>query len=110
MGDLCKYIKEGKVKEAESLLSKIDTIDLSGNNIGDKGIKVLAKTLENNKTIHTIDLFNNNIGVEGIKVLAKTLENNKTIHTINLSYNSIGDEGIKALAKAIKFQIGIKFI
>ena len=81
MADLVTYIEGGKIKEAQELLDKMQSIDLSG-----KGI-----------------------GAEGMKSLANALEKNTTIHSIYLGYNSIGAEGMKSLAEAIKSQLGINF-
>lgn len=76
----------------------IKAIDLSYNDIGDNGIKELAK----NKQIEELNLSNgisgyddhyNHITAVGIKFLAQS-----NLNKLNLNGNPIGDEGIKHLA------------
>ena len=95
------YLSE-LLKKIRSNDPTLTTLDLSYNNIGDEGAKVIADALKGNKTLTTLDLSHNNIEVEGTKALAEALKDNKTLTTLNLSHNEIGDEGAKAIAEALR--------
>ena len=43
--------------------------------------------------LQTLDLSRNNIGVRGVKAIATVLRRDGNIEKVNLSFNPIGDEG-----------------
>ena len=74
--------------------------------MGDKTGVALAKTIEQNTTLHTIELGllqEDNVGDETGVALAKSIEENTRLHTImlDLDFTKVGDETGLALAKAI---------
>jgi uncharacterized protein (TIGR02996 family) len=94
-----KLYEVGSVIEdlaAVSLLSRISTLDLEGNNLGDLEFQVLTESsrLEN---VTTLLLWSNRIGDGGLQdlVAASGLER---LEQLDLSGNVVGDEGIVALA------------
>jgi Leucine Rich repeat/Leucine rich repeat len=76
-----------------SILSqtKVTTLDLSGNLIGNAGAEILSK----NTTLTMLSLGSNQIGDAGAQALSK----NTTLTTLNLEWNQIGDAGAQALPK-----------
>jgi Ran GTPase-activating protein (RanGAP) involved in mRNA processing and transport len=79
--------------------TKVHTISLVHNGIGDAGAIELAKVLPSTQ-VHTLDLYNNRIGAAGAIELAKHLPGTH-VHTLYLSNNQIGDLGVKELAKVL---------
>lgn len=76
-------------------------LDLSNNNIGDKGLYVLATVLKVNKSIIDLNLSNNNINDIGAEAIARALQINKSIGILNLSNNNIGYIGTSKIAEAL---------
>ena len=77
------------------------TLDLRGNQIGDRGAKALASALEHNSLLESLMLDGNHIGDEGAMSLAMALDTNKTLCTLGLAANAIGDAGCTALFEAL---------
>ena len=75
-----------KLNEA---LSKIQILNLSKKNIGDKEVIALAEALKTNKTLRVINLNENNIGDDGFIALAEVLKTNKNVRYLYLEKNSI---------------------
>ena len=74
-------------------------LDLSGNELD---VEALASVLVGNAVLTDFDLSRNQIGVEGAKVLADALKSGMAVLTdLNLRDNDIGPEGAKALADAL---------
>ena len=95
-----------RTDEAEALTNnncKLNSLDLSGNNITNEGVKHLAEALTNNNCkLNSLDLSGNNITDEGVKHLAEALTNNNCkLNSLTLSGNTITDEGVKHLAEAL---------
>ncbi len=90
--------------------SRLTSLDLNSNFMGDRLVGVLAGLLQHNSTIHSLDLGDNNIGDNGGIHLATALTHNSTLTSLNLgpgvqveTANMIGIEGTKAIAKALCF-------
>jgi hypothetical protein len=77
-------------------------LDLSNNNIGDKGLNVLATVLKVNKSIIDLNLSNNNIGDKGASEIAEALKQTKSIDTIDLSNNNIGYIGASKIVESLR--------
>ncbi|KYB28825.1 Leucine-rich repeat-containing protein 16A-like Protein [Tribolium castaneum] len=60
----------------------LETLDISGNLIGDSGARLLAKALQINNKLKTIVLDRNNITLQGYHDIAYALESNRTLHYI----------------------------
>lgn len=76
------------------LPSRLKRLDLSGNEIGDEEVEILAPKLPS--SLVNLNLYINEIGPDGIEVLAPKLP--KTLKTLNLGGNYLEWEGIAALA------------
>ena len=82
--------------------SSLRMLNISGIKLTIDNAKLLATTLETNKTIHTLNLSHMSIDDEGAVLLANVIKVNTTIHTLDLSHNQIQTEGTTILAKAVK--------
>jgi len=80
----------------------LETLDLTGNNIGDAGAEMLAVVLERNTALKELKLESNGIGSEGAAKLATALETNSALTTLDLKDNNIGDDGVSKLATALE--------
>ncbi|CAO3563710.1 unnamed protein product [Mortierella alpina] len=83
-------------------LSRLTSLDLSGNSIGDKGAQALSEALKINSTVTTLNLGSNSIGANGAQALSEALKTNSTLTTLRLSFSTIGDKGAQALSEALK--------
>ena len=81
-------------------LGQIKKLDLKDCTLKDEGLSILHKALATS-SLTEIDLTNNEIGDEGVKLLADILRRNPNITTLNLSLNNIGDEGLSTLAEVL---------
>ena len=84
------------------LLPRIESLQLSHNDIGDVGFAALARAAARLPGLKHIIVPFNHIGDEGVKALAGAAISGglKNLEALNLSYNKVGDEGISALARA----------
>ncbi|XP_042352050.1 capping protein, Arp2/3 and myosin-I linker protein 2 [Plectropomus leopardus] len=81
-------------------------VDISGNNIGDTGAKMLAKALMSNTTLRTLAWDRNSVTARGYQDVADALERNFTLQQVSLpladitqSYRSNSDRTKEALHK-----------
>ena len=66
-------------------LGSLETLDLSGNQVGDKGVASIAQGLLTNTTLRKIDLSGNeNITNHGQAMIANMLHTNKTLQYVEL--------------------------
>jgi len=89
------------VKLFDNANCKLRSLNLAGNNIGDKGVEQLGKVLVNNNQLRSLNLKHNNIGDKGVKELVKAFVNNNELRSLNLGNNNIGDKGVQELAKGL---------
>ena len=82
--------------------TQCQVIDLSDNNIGDKGAEEIAEALKANKSVTRIDLSGNEIGNSGALDIAEALKANNSVTEIDLSCNEIGEKGALEIAEALK--------
>jgi len=95
-------INSQTIKLLREALEEFNSIHLVGNFIGDKGAKLIAEALKENKTLTWLNLCRNDIGDEGAKLIAEALRINKTLTTLYLSFNNIGTEGVMLIAEALE--------
>jgi Ran GTPase-activating protein (RanGAP) involved in mRNA processing and transport len=88
--------------QALSSVPTVTEVDLSYNNIGDRGAIAFADLLRKNNSIQFISFAYNNIGPEGARALADALMFNMTVVSISLRGNDIGDEGGIALGTMLR--------
>ena len=79
------------------------TLSLLANQVSDMGVKAFAETLTHNNCILTIfDLSENGITDVGCEYLGQMLKTNQTITLLYLSKNEISDRGVRLLCETIK--------
>jgi hypothetical protein len=82
-----------EIKEFENMLQLAKenaSLDLSMYRIGDTEASLIAKFLEDNRTLASLDLRNNEISHSGFEAIANALKNNITITSIDFT-NDIED-------------------
>jgi Ran GTPase-activating protein (RanGAP) involved in mRNA processing and transport len=73
-------------------------LDLSNTGlVGNQAGSLIASLLRNNATIQELVLANNRLGHKGIKTIAASLCENRTLTLLDVSWNNICDRGIRAL-------------
>ena len=77
-------------------------INLSNNNITDKGIEKLAKAIKINMILQNLDISCNKISSDGILTLSNCLKISKTLCKLNISDNNVNDHGAKYLSEVIQ--------
>ena len=77
----------------------LQLLNISHNLIGDEGIAVIARTL-NNTRISKLDVSYCNIAVTGAKLLAESLKNNHIIKRLHMLSNDIAVDGAIAILDA----------
>ncbi|CAM4768322.1 unnamed protein product [Rotaria magnacalcarata] len=106
--DIQRIIKEAIIRH------QCTGLDLHDNEITRDGAAMLGKVLRNNMTLNTVDLSRNEIGDKGAQHLANALQPRliktdpftacllTTLTILDLRYNQIGDRGAQHLANALQ--------
>ena len=90
--------------------SKLRTLSLSGNKMGDLGAKLVADFLRGNGTLKVLHISENNIGDVGAKYIAECLQVNTSLQDLWLGINSIGCEGAKYIARSLYSNEALKLL
>ncbi len=88
-------------------ISSLVCLDISSNNLGYEGAKILTKAFEKNKVIKIINCSDNNISEAGAIFFSELIKNNNHILSINISKNKIGYVGTIFIAKSLSENIGL---
>ncbi|XP_053544222.1 NACHT, LRR and PYD domains-containing protein 3-like isoform X2 [Ictalurus punctatus] len=82
----------------------VKTLDLTGNELGDSGVKSLCAVLENpHCKVETLMLCSCGLSDEGCAALTSALRSNPShLRQLNLSYNKIGDSGVKSFCAVLE--------
>ncbi|KAI8927929.1 hypothetical protein BC831DRAFT_398073, partial [Entophlyctis helioformis] len=83
-------------------MSLVRQLDLSYNEIGNKGAHILAKILKDDQSIEVLILRSNSITADGAVAISKALTYNEHITYLDFSDNVIGDEGGMAIASMLQ--------
>uniref|UniRef100_A0A7S4V1E0 WPP domain-containing protein n=2 Tax=Guillardia theta TaxID=55529 RepID=A0A7S4V1E0_GUITH len=86
--------------------SRLSCLELSGNAIGQAGVRVLARALVDNSRLTRLDLSHNLLGADGAAYLRKGLERSVGLRELLLDRNMLGDSGFMQVALA--FSQGMK--
>ncbi|KAG1944194.1 NACHT, LRR and PYD domains-containing protein 12-like [Pimephales promelas] len=103
----CGVTDEGCVALASALSSNpshLRDLHLSGNNLGDSGVKRLSAGLENpHCKLEILWLYDCGVTDEGCADLASALRSNPShLRELVLSENNLGDSGVKLLSAGLK--------
>lgn len=88
----------------------LQTLNLNGNKIVDKGAKAIGTALNINSSLTVLYLNRNQIGDAGVKAVAHGLKNNSSLTKLAISRNRIRDEGASAVADTMKSNTTIQVI
>ncbi len=80
-------------------LNFLNFIDLSCNELSDKGVEVVSKLLKNTSSIKKIDLSSNKINPEGFLKFFENLNFNKTLNVLLIGFNKMNTETLSLLAE-----------
>ena len=99
----CKLDSMGADKIGEMLAhnKSIISIDLSNNNVGDKGIERMVYHLKNGSSLQYINLCDNNITAFGIGHLRELLVANSTLTSLDISHDILSYEDICLFLKSL---------
>lgn len=105
-------IQSQGVEHFQSFLEKkiLTELDLSNNNIGPEGAKIIAAILPKNVSLLRLNLRNNDVKDVGAVAIASGLLENEYLQYLSLSSNVIGDEGARALAQTLITNYSIESI
>ena len=98
MGELSKHA-EGFPADA---LRGVTELNISCNNIGDKGIALISTALQTNTAMTRRYVTKCNMSDDGAESLARALTVNKTLQELDVGYNDISDTGIAHIATALR--------
>ena len=62
---------------------------------------IIAHGLCLNKTIRILDLSRNNLGHKGVKLIVEALTGSPMLRSLDLSYNNIGNSGAMSLTQLL---------
>lgn len=99
----CTFSDETAKSFAEVLLqhTKLHTLIMCENKIGQLGIKSISRALAKNNTLHTFALTGDKNGNAWAKNLAEMLTENTGLYTLVLTGNTISDGGAECLARGL---------
>ena len=99
------HLEENNIQSISALenYTQLQTLNLSGNNIGIDGCRTLSHLLQNeDSSLHTLDLNNIKIDGEGAEIIANSLKHNTKLESLDLDGNSkITERGFKAFLKIL---------
>ena len=81
--------------------TKIESLCLRGNFLGDDAVIMLLDTMKNNNTLKIINLYNNRITSKSFAVFCKFLETNKKLEEANFGKNELVDDDLIIFRKSV---------
>lgn len=111
---------------------KVESLDLSSSRMGDKEVSIVVNALKTHQTMRNLNLSHNNIGDKGALSLSQLMKSNPKLDIdlthnrigaaggasfteaaiatgktkIDLTYNKLGDQGASAIGKALQRKSG----
>jgi len=102
-------IKSTFLEHLES--SKVTTLNLSWNDLGDEGAKNVASLLSTNKSITSLDLSAVNFKDDEIAILISALlGNNNTLQYLNIQNNQISAKSFRLLSQLLKTNRSLTYL
>ncbi len=80
-------------------------VNLKGQQLNDQDMEIVIKQAIIDKQCMTLDLTYNEVTQRGVSILADALCSNKYLEELNISHNSISDSGVGYLASAINSSV-----
>ena len=72
--------------------STLTSLDLSHNKIADRGVKAIARLLDDRCVVISLNLSDNHVHADGGKYFGRALKLNVSLQNLNLRLNRLGDE------------------
>lgn len=69
--------------------------------LADRGVRALAKLLDENSLLCSLDLSGNQLQADSGRALARALTRSKALLSLNLRLNRLGDDGCRAVCEAL---------
>ena len=88
--------------------SSLESLDLSGNPIGDEGAEHIAQLVTNSCSLYQLNLEGCGIGDRGVECLASSLEGNTSLEILCIPWNRFTDTGLLALGRSLKRNKALK--
>ena len=98
MGELSKHAEACPA----GALHGVTELNITSNNVGDKGIALISTALQTNTTMTKLNIKWCKMSDDGAESLARALTVNKTLQELDVSYNNISDTGIAHIATALR--------
>lgn len=84
------------------VLQLLTSVDLSGLNIGARGVEALSEVVASNLPLHDLSLRDCSISSQGMKILAEALTRNSELLTLDLSFNTCCNDGARSFGDALR--------
>ncbi|XP_060602379.1 leucine-rich repeat-containing protein 74A-like [Ruditapes philippinarum] len=81
---------------------KVSSLNLQGNDIGQKGISYIQKMISESHTITELNISDNNIGSYGANAIQKMLADNRSLRKLEMSGEEFTNSDAIPIAKAIQ--------
>lgn len=91
-------------------LTRLETLDLEGNNLTAKSMQELIKILPRMPRLRALYLGDNNLGDDGINELAKVMPTLKLLKILSVNSNKIGSYGAKYLTISLSYLMEIQIV
>jgi len=101
VGQLSRYLMNNKI---------LTVIDLTCNDLGDRGCSRVFFALRLNKMLKELNVPGNEIGPGGCTAIAEFLTVNNTLQKLSLNANNFGDEGVAIIAKGLAKNKRLEFL
>ncbi|XP_071126590.1 leucine-rich repeat-containing protein 74B-like isoform X2 [Mytilus edulis] len=102
--------KRLKVLVRNGQFEQLETVVLSGNNIGEHDCYTVALMLKKSKNLKRFSLRANNLEENGCQELGVELSHHKNLQELDISWNHIRRHGAIDISRAIKKNISLTFL
>jgi len=109
INDIIKYNSSAKVIYLKNNAIGLSSA-LTGNIATNKNLNILSHNLILNTSLIGVNLSQNNLGAIGAKLLCEVIEQNNRIKWLNISSNQISDEGASYLAASLQTNNSLKWL
>ncbi|XP_067407407.1 MHC class II transactivator [Emydura macquarii macquarii] len=113
LGPVCGlqgFLKLVEILPAFPSLQHLDLDALSGNEIGDEGVKSLCEVFSQLTSLETLNLSQNKITDVGARQLATALPSLSSLRTLSLYNNYICDAGVENIAKILPAMASLRVL
>ncbi|CAG9313666.1 unnamed protein product [Blepharisma stoltei] len=99
-----------RLSKSFETLTKLETLNIQGNNIDTEGGKYLSGILRKTKQLKVLYLSENQLGYEGCISFAPCLRSISNLEQLALDENKIQDEGLAALVPNLLAMTNLKYL